>query len=164
VAFSALTQLAGRQEGHPACKNLSGGVLAWLSVSCFSKIQIGFTFLVLAHPGGPGQRAVKWVCNCFVQVMCSARFRCRTQSTCRLSRTTALYTASSVRRIIATYSWRALRIAPQGSTPCCRPVRFGNVEMSIMARSRGTSFSPKSGGTTSSHLPSSFHSPSFPPL
>ena len=33
-----------------------------LTVSCFSKIQIGFTFLVLAHPGNPGQRAVKWVC------------------------------------------------------------------------------------------------------
>jgi len=31
-AFSALTLLVGRQEGHPACKNLSGGVLAWLSV------------------------------------------------------------------------------------------------------------------------------------
>jgi len=29
-AFSALTLLVGRQEGHPACKNLSGGVLAWL--------------------------------------------------------------------------------------------------------------------------------------
>jgi len=33
-----------------------------LSVSCFSKIQIGFTFLVLAYPGSPGQRAIKWVC------------------------------------------------------------------------------------------------------
>ena len=32
-----------------------------LTVSCFSKIQIGFTFLVPAHPGSPGQRAVKWV-------------------------------------------------------------------------------------------------------
>ena len=31
-AFSALTLLVGQQEGHPACKNLSGGVLAWLSV------------------------------------------------------------------------------------------------------------------------------------
>jgi len=63
--------LVGRQEGHPPCKKLSGGVLAWLSVwsemetmaqlmplpltvSCFSKIQIGFTFLVPAHPGSPG--------------------------------------------------------------------------------------------------------------
>jgi len=62
--------LVGRQEGHPACKKLSGEVLAWLSVwsevqdlhmaqlmplpltvSCFSKIQIGFTFLVSAHLG-----------------------------------------------------------------------------------------------------------------
>ena len=30
-----------------------------LTVSCFSKIQIGFSFLVPAHPGSPGQRAVK---------------------------------------------------------------------------------------------------------
>ena len=35
-----------------------------LTVSCFSKIQIGFTFLVLAHLGSPGQRAVKRVCVC----------------------------------------------------------------------------------------------------
>jgi len=35
-AFSALTLLVGRQEGHPACK-MSGGVLAWLSV--WSKVQ-----------------------------------------------------------------------------------------------------------------------------
>jgi len=34
------------------------------TVSCFSKIQIGFTFLVPAHPGSPGQRAVKRVCVC----------------------------------------------------------------------------------------------------
>jgi len=59
--------LVGRQEGYPACKKLNGGVLAWLSVwsevqtlhmaqlmplpltvSCFSKILIGYTFLVLA--------------------------------------------------------------------------------------------------------------------
>ena len=35
-----------------------------LTVSCFSKIQIGFTFLVLAHPGSPGQKAIKRVCVC----------------------------------------------------------------------------------------------------
>ena len=33
-----------------------------LTVSCFSKIQICFTFLVLAHPGIPRQRAIKRVC------------------------------------------------------------------------------------------------------
>jgi len=68
-AFSALMLLVGQQEGHPAGKKLSGGVLAWLSVcsevhtaqlmpltvSCFSKIQIGFTFLVPAHLGRPGK-------------------------------------------------------------------------------------------------------------
>jgi len=36
-AFSALTLLVGRQEGHPACKKVSGGVLAWLSV--WSEVQ-----------------------------------------------------------------------------------------------------------------------------
>jgi len=70
IAFSALTLLVGQQEGHQACKKQSGGVLVWFvcleqgaylhvaqlmplpfTVSCFSKIQIGFTFLVLAHPG-----------------------------------------------------------------------------------------------------------------
>ena len=74
-AFSALTLLVGRQEGHPACKKRV--VLAWLSVwsevqtcmaqlmplpltvSCSSKIQIGFTFLVPAYPGFPGKEAVK---------------------------------------------------------------------------------------------------------
>ena len=35
-----------------------------LTVSCFSKIQIGFTFLVPAHLGSPRQRAVKRVCVC----------------------------------------------------------------------------------------------------
>jgi len=77
-----LTLLVGRQEGHPACKKTSGGVLVWLSVclaqgadlhiaqlmplaltvSCFSKIQIGFTFLVPAHLGSPGKRTVKRLC------------------------------------------------------------------------------------------------------
>ena len=33
-----------------------------LNVSCFNKIQIGFSFLVQAHPVSPGQRAVKRVC------------------------------------------------------------------------------------------------------
>jgi len=35
-----------------------------LTVSCFSKIQIGFTFLVPAHLGSPGKGAVKRVCVC----------------------------------------------------------------------------------------------------
>jgi len=49
-----------------------------LTVSCFSKIQIGFTFLVTAHPGTPGQRAVKRVCvyltACFIFYRISVKF------------------------------------------------------------------------------------------
>jgi len=37
-----------------------------LTVSCFSKIQIGLTFLVPAHPGSLGKRAVKRVCVCVI--------------------------------------------------------------------------------------------------
>jgi len=37
LAFSALTLLVGQQEGHPTCKKLSDGVLAWLSA--WSKVQ-----------------------------------------------------------------------------------------------------------------------------
>ena len=73
--------LVGWQEGHPACKKTEwwgAGVVVCLeqgaylhmiqlmplplTVSCFSKTQIGFTFLVPAHPGSPGQRAIKRVC------------------------------------------------------------------------------------------------------
>jgi len=39
-AFSALTLLVGWQEGHPACKKLSGEVLAWLSV--WSEVQLAY--------------------------------------------------------------------------------------------------------------------------
>jgi len=75
-SFSALTLLVGRQEGHPACKKTewwgAGMVICRLvygpadakplTVSCFSEIRTGFTFLVPAHPDSPGQRAAKRVC------------------------------------------------------------------------------------------------------
>ena len=83
--FSALMLLVGQQEEHPVCKkNSSGGVLAAgmviclergadlhtaqlmqlpLTVSCSSKIQIGFTYLVQADPGSPGKGPLN-VCLC----------------------------------------------------------------------------------------------------
>ena len=86
IAFSALTLLVGQQEGHQACKTRewwgAGMVICLerradlhmaqlmplpLTVSCFSKIQNGFTFLVLAHLGIPGKRAVKRVCVCLCE-------------------------------------------------------------------------------------------------
>ena len=89
-AFSALKLLVGRQEGHPACRKLEwwgtgmaiclerGADLHMaqlmplpLTVCCFSKIQIGFTFLVPAHPGSPGKRAVKQVCvSAVINIAC----------------------------------------------------------------------------------------------
>jgi len=41
-----------------------------LTVSCLSKIQIGFTFLVPTHPGSPGKRAIKRVCMCMCVYVC----------------------------------------------------------------------------------------------
>jgi len=80
-ALSALMLLFWRQEGHPACKKTewwgAGMVICLergadlhmaqlmplpLTVSCFSKIYIGSTFLVPPHPGSPGQRAVRRMC------------------------------------------------------------------------------------------------------
>ena len=78
-----MTLLVGRQEGHPACKKTewwgAGMVICLergadlhmaaimaqlmpllLTVSCSSKIQVGFTYLVPA-PGCPGKEAVKWL-------------------------------------------------------------------------------------------------------
>jgi len=47
-----------------------------LTVSCFSKIQIGFTFLAPAHMGSPGQRAVKRVCVYYVAFIVFILFHC----------------------------------------------------------------------------------------
>jgi len=71
-----LTLLVGQQEGHPACKktewwdidvviclerdadlHIAQLTPVPLTVSCFSKIQIDFTFLVPADLGSPGKRA-----------------------------------------------------------------------------------------------------------
>ena len=89
-ALSALTLLVGRQEGHPVCKNewWGAGVIVCLergadlhtvqlmpltlTVSCFSKIQIGFTFLVPAHPRSPGKQPLNW--HMCLSVCISVRF------------------------------------------------------------------------------------------
>ena len=90
IAFSALTLLVGRQEGHPACKKtelwVAGVVICLdrgadlhmaqlmplpLTVSCFSEIQIGFTFLVrltwVVQEKGPLNGCV---CVCVCMYVC----------------------------------------------------------------------------------------------
>ena len=50
-----------------------------LTVSCFSKIQIGFDFLVPAHLGSPGKRAVKRVCVCVCVFLLNSLDECENQ-------------------------------------------------------------------------------------
>ena len=47
-----------------------------LTVSCFSKIQIGVTFLVPAYLGSPGKRAFKRVCVCAIDIYMSTNCGC----------------------------------------------------------------------------------------
>ena len=87
--------LVGWQERHPACKKTewwgAGMVICLergadlhmaqlmplpLTVSCFSKILIGLTFLVLTHLGSRGQRAVKRVCVCVRARVCLCACAC----------------------------------------------------------------------------------------
>ena len=158
--YSALTLLVEQQEGHPACKKLSSGVLAWLSAwsevqTCIwpswchchslslasvksrlvlpvwyaqpntthghSKIQIGFTFLVPAHPGIPGKRVVKRVCVLPVLV-------------CRCEGSGSLMISSS-----STVNSRGRgRGRPQGT----QTARRGGSTGSVMAYRAGTSSAP----------------------
>ena len=93
IAFSALTLLVGRQEGHQAWNKLSGGgagivvCLEWgvdlhmaqltplpLTVSCFSKIQIGFTFLVRHNRVVLDKGPLNWcVCVCVCKTWSNAK-------------------------------------------------------------------------------------------
>ena len=83
----------GSRKGIRPVKNWSGGVLAWLSVragrgadlhmaqlmplpltvSCCSKIQIGFTFLVPADPGSPRQRLLNGCVYVCVWLSCNRK-------------------------------------------------------------------------------------------
>jgi len=116
-AFSALTLLVGRQEGHPVCKKTEwwgAGVVICLergadlhlaqlmplplTVSCFSKIQIGFTFLVPAHLGDPGKRPLNR-CVCIIKGIYIAQVR--KGHICAMSAETAVW----LRKCLCLYSY-----------------------------------------------------------
>jgi len=70
-----------------------------LTVSCFSKIQTNFTFLVPAHPGTPRQRATKRVCVCVLwlawmslEAFCSLASRRATRTLASASRSSTVFT------------------------------------------------------------------------
>jgi len=80
-----------------------------LTVSCFSKIQIGFTFLVTAHLGSPGKGAVKRVwCVCVTRMMCDRlpadvlriRFTINEQFTEMSSRSVSVLTSAMKKFIV----------------------------------------------------------------
>jgi len=118
IAFSALTLLVGWQEGHLACKKQwwgAGMVICLergadfrmaqlmplpLTVSCFSKIQTVFTFLVPANPGCPGKWAVKrvFVCVCIKAMCWQLLFLCERCNVrlCVKTQVKSLQTSSSI--------------------------------------------------------------------
>ena len=61
-AYLAALRVAVASAAEPAFVAESPMPLP-LTVSCSSKIQIGFTFLVPAYPGCPGKEAIKWLCS-----------------------------------------------------------------------------------------------------
>jgi len=76
-----------------------------LIVSCFSKIQIGFTFLVPAHPGSPGQRAVKRVCVCVYVFVGRRAIAARTNKAQKWA-IVARYSVFSYDVKLPTFNWR----------------------------------------------------------
>ena len=97
--LQCLTLLVGWQEWHPvicleryADLHMAQLMPLPLTVSCFSEIQIGLNFLVPAHPGSPGQRAVKRVCV-FVMYLANTFF---SLSLCSCSRTSKQQTIALV--------------------------------------------------------------------
>jgi len=119
-------------EGHPACKKTewwgAGMVICLergadlhtaqltplpLTVSCFSNILIGFTFLVPAHLGTPGKRAVKWVCVCvcgYVQVYNQSEYNKRSIHRAIIN--------SSTKSTLKFYA-DCPRMIPRGLNPVC---------------------------------------------
>jgi len=84
-AFSAVTLLVGWQEGHPACKTLSGGMLAWLcvwvkvaqlipmllTISCSRKSRLVLpAWFYFSGAGSPGWSQTKSKCVCVCVCVC----------------------------------------------------------------------------------------------
>ena len=106
-----------------------------LTVSCFSKIQIGFTFLVPADLGSPGQRAVKWVCGRLYAVGGRDGTSCLATVECYSPHTDSWRTCAPLGRCRAGAGVAACRdfiYAVGGhdslSSPSLAPVRLDSVE------------------------------------
>ena len=92
-----------------------------LTVSCFSKIQIGFTFLVPADLGSPGKRAVKRVCVCLLYELFFIRnveclLSCVNMCTCHVCFTINLLSTYCCLQCFDTVGWAAGRASGQQKT------------------------------------------------
>ena len=101
-----------------------------LTVSCFSKIQIGFTFLVPSHPGGPGKRAIKWmyVCVCVSLPLLAtwlSVYLCVSVNVCDTG-----CIGSAVQHAFSAVAGRVEHCSRWRHRSCRSPVFFGNVAVS----------------------------------
>jgi len=85
-----------------------------LTVSCSSKIQIGFTFLVPAHPGSPGKRAVKRVSVTHISTYILTATTTTAAAVTAATTTTTTVIRPTV-RLVAVVTWRR-RLARQRGT------------------------------------------------
>ena len=120
-----------------------------LTVSCFSKIQIGFTFLVPAHPGSPGKRAVKRVCVCvcvLVPRVSADRSTATTQRRIIIATAWLVYISC---RLSTTDRWRA---------QCTRGINWISARLPV-AQGTGAARLPPSASCALSYYPHCFSRP-----
>ena len=115
-AFSALTLLVGRQEGHPAFKKLSGGMLAWLSV--WSEVQTCISPRLVLPFWYRLTRVVpeKWLlngCVCSCQTSYLKVYQTDLRQICRFGRTMAVDDQSEISFLIpqGTLPWQPVFVA-----------------------------------------------------
>ena len=102
-----------------------------LTVSCFSKIQIGFAFLVPADMGSPGQRAVKRVCVCACALPWKRHVICRANSNIHVCIShISIYTYVQLRNIAINNQC----VIIQDETKYCN-LKFATNVLPIMGRS-----------------------------
>ena len=109
-----------------------------LTVTCFSKIQIGLTFLVPAYLGSPGQRAVKRGCVCvcnYDTIFYRWSYYC--SETMHVERPACCHDATCCSSLLASFK-HALKGRKTGVCVCVQWPKQGNRKVHCMANDRDT--------------------------
>jgi len=137
-----------------------------LTVSCFSKIQIGFTFLLPAYPG-PGQRAVKRMCVCVSSCVCDGR-RALLRAACSACGVRTGQPVSARRRLLAGHLASERRRRRRAALPLHvsrgvhgRRVRAGHRRLRLATLPQRSVHS-RHGTGSSGHQVNGLFGPSFP--